>query len=31
MKPIGTEAKHLHLEGIISVLGLKYIILNDIS
>jgi hypothetical protein len=31
MKPIGTEAKPSHLEGIPSVLGQKYIILNDIS
>jgi hypothetical protein len=31
MKPIGTEAKHSHLEGIRLVLGLKYVILNDIS
>jgi hypothetical protein len=31
MKPIGTEAKHSHLEGIRSILGLKYSIFNDIT
>jgi len=31
VKPVGREAKHSLLEGIRSVLGLKHVILNDIS